>query len=58
MRLSEIHAAIEAERGPAIPQGKAFATLVAIRRLAQIEGLPVSALDFSAPSFAAKYPLI
>lgn len=55
MRLSEIHAAIEAGRGPALPEDRAFATLVAIDHLALIEGLPVSALDFAAPRFGAKY---
>lgn len=55
MRLSEIHAAIEAGQGPAFPEDQAFATLVAIEHLAQIEGLPVSALDFAAPQFGAKY---
>lgn len=55
MRLSEIHTAIEAGRGPALPKDQAFATLVAIEHLARIEGLPVSALDFAAPQFGAKY---
>lgn len=55
MKLSEIHAAIEAGHGPALPEDQAFATLVAIEHLARIEGLPVSALDFTAPRFGAKY---
>jgi hypothetical protein len=55
MRLSEIHAEIEAGRDPGISKDQAFATLVAIEHLAQIEGLPVSALDFAAPQFGAKY---
>jgi len=55
MKLSEIHAAIEAGHGPALPEDQAFATLVAIEHLARIEGLPVSALDFAAPRFGAKY---
>lgn len=55
MRLSEIHAAIEAGQAPAFPEDQAFATLVAIEHLARIEGLPVSALDFAAPQFGAKY---
>jgi hypothetical protein len=53
MRLSEIHAAITAEQR--LSEGRAFATLVAIEHLARIEGVPVSALDFSAPLFGAKY---
>lgn len=55
MKLSEIHAAIEAGRGPELPEDLAFATLVAIERLAWIEGIPVSALDFSPPQVGAKY---
>lgn len=55
MRLSEVHAAIEAGRGPEISEDRAFATLVAIEHLARIEGLPVSALDFAPPQFGAKY---
>jgi len=55
MRLSEIHAAIEAGREPETSEDQAFATLVAIEHLARIEGIPVSALDFSAPRFGAKY---
>jgi hypothetical protein len=55
MRLSEIHAEIGAGRGPALPEDQAFATLVAIEHLAKIEGIPVSALDFAAPRFGAKY---
>lgn len=55
MRLSEIYIAIETGKGPAIPEDQAFAILVAIEHLAQIEGLPVLALDFSAPQFGAKF---
>lgn len=55
MRLSEIHAEIEAGRGPELPEDQAFTTLVAIEHLARVEGLPVSALDFTAPQFGAKY---
>lgn len=55
MRLSETHTAIEAGRGPAFSDDRAFATLVAIEHLARIEGIPVSALDFAAPQFGAKY---
>lgn len=55
MRLSEIHAAIEAGQDPVFPEDRAFATLVAIEHLARIEGIPVSALDFAAPRFGAKY---
>lgn len=55
MRLSEIHAAIEAGQEPGLPEDRAFATLVAIEHLARVEGLPVSALDFAAPRFGAKY---
>ena len=55
MRLSEIHTAIESGQGPALPEDQAFATLVAIEHLARIEGVPVSALDFTAPEFGAKY---
>lgn len=55
MKLSEIHAAIEAGHGPALPEDQAFATLVAIEHLARAEGLPVSALDFTAPRFGATY---
>jgi hypothetical protein len=55
MKLSEIHAAIEAGHGPALPEDQAFATLVAIEHLARIEGIPVSALDCAAPQFGAKY---
>lgn len=55
MRLSEIHAAIEAGREPETSEDQAFATLVAIEHLARIEGIPVSALDFAAPRFGAKY---
>ncbi|WP_272007032.1 hypothetical protein [Roseovarius sp. ZX-A-9] len=53
MKLSEIHTAITSEQQ--LSEGKAFATLVAIEHLAQVEGVPVSALDFSAPLFGAKY---
>lgn len=56
MKLSEIHAAIAGGRGPALPEDQAFATMVAIERLAHIEGLPVSAVDFAAPSFGIEYP--
>lgn len=56
MRLSEIHTAIETGRGPVLLDEKpAYATLVAIEHLARIEGLPISALDFSAPKFGAKF---
>jgi hypothetical protein len=55
MKLSEIHAVIEAGRGPELCGDQAFATLVAIEHLARIEELPVSALDFAAPGFSAKY---
>lgn len=55
MKLSKIHAAIEAGHGPALPEDQAFATLVAIEHLARIEGIPVSALDCAAPQFGAKY---
>ena len=55
MRLSEIHAEIEAGRGPEFSEDQDFATLVAIEHLARIEGLPMSALDFAAPKFGAKY---
>jgi hypothetical protein len=54
MRLSEIHGEIEAGRGT-LPEDQAFATLVAIEHLAQIEGIPVSALDFAAPQFGARF---
>lgn len=57
MKLSEIHTAIETGRGPALPEDKAFATLVAIEQLAQIEGIPVAALDYAAPKFGASFPL-
>jgi hypothetical protein len=57
MRLSEIHTAIEAGRGPKLPEDQAFATLVAIEHLARVEGLPVSGLDFVAPQFGKKYIL-
>ena len=55
MRLSEIHAAIEAGQEPVFPEDRAFATLVAIEHLARIEGIPVSALDCAAPQFGATY---
>lgn len=55
MKLSEIHTAIDTRRGPELPEDQAFATLVAIEHLARTEGLPVSALDFAAPGFSAKY---
>lgn len=55
MKLSEIHAAIEAGRGPALTEDQAFATLVAIEHLARIEGIQVSALDFAAPQFGTMY---
>jgi hypothetical protein len=55
MRLSEIHAEIEAGRGRELSEDQAFATLVAIEHLARIEGVPVSALDFAPPQFGAKY---
>lgn len=55
MKLSEIHAAIQAGQGPALTEDQAFATLVAIEHLARVEGLPVSALDFAAPKFGTMY---
>lgn len=55
MRLSEIHTEIEAGRGP-LPEEQAFATLVAIEHLARVEGVPVSALHFTAPQFSASFP--
>ncbi len=55
MKLSELHTAIEAGRGPDLNNDQSFATLVAIEHLARIEGIPVSALDFSAPQFGAKF---
>lgn len=57
MKLSDIHAAIEDGRGPGLSKDRAFATLVAIERLAQIEAIPVSALDYTAPAFAIEYPV-
>lgn len=55
MRLSELHAAIDAGEGPAFSEDERFSTLVAIEHLAQIEGLPVSALGFAPPEFGRKY---
>lgn len=55
MRLSELHAAIDAGEGPAFSGDERFSTLVAIEHLAQIEGLPVSALGFAPPEFGRKY---
>lgn len=55
MRLSELHAAIEAGRGPKFSEDEAFTTLVAIEHLARVEGIPVSALDFAPPLFGARY---
>lgn len=55
MRLSELHAAIDAGEGPVFSGDERFSTLVAIEHLAQIEGLPVSALGFAPPEFGRQY---
>lgn len=55
MRLSELHAAIDVGEGPAFSGDERFSTLVAIEHLAQIEGLPVSALGFAPPEFGRRY---
>lgn len=55
MKLSELHTAIEAGRGPDLNDDQSFATLVAIEHLARIEEIPVSALDFSTPGFGLKF---
>lgn len=54
MKISEIYTAIEA--GDLLDGDAGYVTLCAIEFLACAEGVPVVALDLTAPSFALAYP--
>lgn len=54
MKIAAIYASLSSETYSFL--GNRTATLVAIEQLAQMEGLPVFALDLAAPVFARKYP--
>jgi len=54
MKISEIYKAIEA--GDLLNGDAGYVTLCAIEFLARAEGVPVVALDLTAPSFALAYP--
>ncbi|OBY24571.1 hypothetical protein [Leisingera sp. JC1] len=54
MKISDIYAAVSS--GRFLGGDEAFLAQVAIELLAQVEGVPVPALDMSAPAFALAYP--